>query len=532
MDIRNIGNRCVAAGFALLGTLAVLGHAWVTEDAFITFRYVSNTLQGYGPVFNVGEHVHGYTHPLWFLLLTGTSWIYRDPIIVSAVLGLVLTFATIFLVGTALFRTPGATRTQATLGTAIFALLCASSVPWLSFQTGGLENSLSHLLIAAVIIEFCQHDVERPFRLTLLLGLLCLSRPDLALLALPISLALLASVGSIRTVAAMAAGALPLVGWLAFSWLYYGTPVPNTAYAKLGIFPNWTYAVGQGLAYVGDWALYDPVAAAGGALLLYFGFRFSQAKRHYACAAGIVLYLLWIVWIGGDFMRGRFLLPVFTASLVFGLLLALPRLRVHALALRSPRLATGALILIALFVLKFHQDGNLVENHGIRNERNHYPGYHLRAYLRTGRVVNPYLDLTFADDLRAYAKRFGPLTIHSRNPGTLGYLSGPEVSIIDTLGLTDAYIAQLPKPYLFDHEPRPGHPDKVIPLAYLARRGDIAFLRGWQEAIKARDGEFLSQPRQYVNSKAFWIPVGPVGRIVDEVPGLDPAAASTSRDSR
>src|SRR5262245_21524173 len=55
--------------FACAVTVAVFLKAWVSEDAFITFRYVANVLAGHGPVFNVGERVQGYTHPLWFILL-------------------------------------------------------------------------------------------------------------------------------------------------------------------------------------------------------------------------------------------------------------------------------------------------------------------------------------------------------------------------------------------------------------------------------------------------------------------------------
>ena len=44
---------------------------WVCDDAYITFRHVLNCLGGYGPVFNPGERVQAYTHPLWFLLLLG-----------------------------------------------------------------------------------------------------------------------------------------------------------------------------------------------------------------------------------------------------------------------------------------------------------------------------------------------------------------------------------------------------------------------------------------------------------------------------
>ncbi len=53
---------------ALLGWLASL--SWfLTDDAFISFRYARNLLEGHGLVFNPGEYVEGYSNFLWVLEL-------------------------------------------------------------------------------------------------------------------------------------------------------------------------------------------------------------------------------------------------------------------------------------------------------------------------------------------------------------------------------------------------------------------------------------------------------------------------------
>ncbi len=44
--------------------------AWLNDDSMFTIRTILNWLDGYGPVFNLGERVQAYTHPLWFLLLS------------------------------------------------------------------------------------------------------------------------------------------------------------------------------------------------------------------------------------------------------------------------------------------------------------------------------------------------------------------------------------------------------------------------------------------------------------------------------
>src|SRR5437764_1315440 len=44
-----------------------LRHAWITDDAYISFRYAGNLLHGRGLVFNAGERVEGYSNFLWTL---------------------------------------------------------------------------------------------------------------------------------------------------------------------------------------------------------------------------------------------------------------------------------------------------------------------------------------------------------------------------------------------------------------------------------------------------------------------------------
>ena len=42
---------------------------WLSDDAFISFRYARNWVDGHGLVFNHGERVEGYTNFLWVAML-------------------------------------------------------------------------------------------------------------------------------------------------------------------------------------------------------------------------------------------------------------------------------------------------------------------------------------------------------------------------------------------------------------------------------------------------------------------------------
>jgi arabinofuranosyltransferase len=113
---------------------------------------------------------------------------------------------------------------------------------------------------------------------------------------------------------ALAVGALPAIAWTGFSLWYYGFPFPNTAYAKLGTGLSMAERIPQGVAYLADSFSRDrltmPAIVAG----IVFGLRSAGFDR--ALATGMIGYLIYVVWIGGDFMSGRFLTVPLLAAVV------------------------------------------------------------------------------------------------------------------------------------------------------------------------------------------------------------------------
>ena len=63
--------------------------AWVSDDAYLTFRTIEVWFAGQGPNFNVGQRIWGTTSPLWFLLLSAgrpfTGDLYRVALTLSAI---------------------------------------------------------------------------------------------------------------------------------------------------------------------------------------------------------------------------------------------------------------------------------------------------------------------------------------------------------------------------------------------------------------------------------------------------------------
>lgn len=72
---------------------------WKLDDAYITFSYARNWVEGHGIVFNVGERVEGYTCFLW-VALSALGLLLGAPIEAwSTILG--VAFALITLAATA-----------------------------------------------------------------------------------------------------------------------------------------------------------------------------------------------------------------------------------------------------------------------------------------------------------------------------------------------------------------------------------------------------------------------------------------------
>ena len=152
---------------------------------------------------------------------------------------------------------------------------------------------------------------------------------------------------------------LPLIIWTLFSLVYYGFPFPNTAYAKLGGAIPFGDRFLQGVLYLIDSLLRDPLTLS----LIVIGMvaGFFQGKELKAISWGILLYLLYVVVIGGDFMSGRFLTSLLLASVVI-----LSRVKMNSYSAISLSIF---IVLMGLCLIQKGSVSNVVDPNGIADER-------------------------------------------------------------------------------------------------------------------------------------------------------------------
>ena len=449
--------------------------AWLCDDAYITYRTIDNLQAGHGLVWNVGERVQPHTHPLWMLLVATVTWITGDLYETVFGIGIVLTLATALITTRILGAGWGSVTT--------LIILCLSR-SFIDFSTGGLEDPLSHILLAAFLwITFQPADEERRIpRATaqaLIIGLALTTRMDTLLLYAPTLLLLVRSNLSRRGLRIFAIGFSPFIAWEIFSLIYFGFPFPNVAYAKLGIAIPFTEVSQQGLAYLQNSFRNDPITTI--TMAAGIGLTFiRRTPRSLPIAIGTLLYLAYIVRVGGDFMGGRMLsLPLLASAILLG--------RAVATLNWKPALAFPLAAVVLGFLAPFPTPTtgsdfapaerllDAADTNGIADERMVY-------YRATGLLSSFRLKFEKPHDerdmpahswaVRGYEASKKPASVMPRSTvGYFGFFAGPKVHVVDTNALTDAFLARIPR--LARHKTRNerdwriGHFTRKLPAGYL-----------------------------------------------------------------
>ncbi len=307
----------VAYALWVLFGVIIIRAAWISDDAFITLRTIDNFVNGYGLTWNVGERVQSYTHPLWMFLISGIYFLSREAYYTVIGLSLAVSLLTLGIVIRSTKQ-----RNLATLAGLGILLI---SKAFVDYSTSGLENPLSHLLLAMFLFIYLRVE-ETPsnrqvFLLSLTAGLATLNRMDTILLYLPALAWVLWKKRDRQAIGWMVIGFLPFIAWELFSLVYYGFPFPNTAYAKIVNGISRTNLLEQGYLYFLNSLQWDPITLTAVGLAISWSFWRGKTIERYA-ALGLGLYLLYVLWIGGDFMSGRF----FSVLVLGSVMLILPQI--------------------------------------------------------------------------------------------------------------------------------------------------------------------------------------------------------------
>ena len=303
--------------FALLiFTCVITALAWQSDDSYHAYIMAKNLVDGNGFVYNIGQRATATTCPLFTLVVAAGYFVIRDMFFVSLLINIVFSALAFRIL------IKDYCRTSRQIICCLIALLGSAS--FVSYTTSGLENSMLFFLGACFLnrnFSYERYDSKNMFAMAILISLIAMTRMDAVLIFVPMALyAYLGrrdAVSFIKAVGLGFAGLLPFILWELFSTFYYGFPFPNTAYAKLGTGIAFSDYLIRGARYFLNAAVCDPILLIVPLFALAAAF-YVRKVQYLICMAGPVIYWIYLLCVGGDFMMGRhFTLPFFLSLICY-----------------------------------------------------------------------------------------------------------------------------------------------------------------------------------------------------------------------
>jgi arabinofuranosyltransferase len=252
--------------------------------------------------------------------------------------------------------------------------------------------------------------------------------------------------------------------WELFSLFYYGIPFPNTAIAKLNTGISKIALIRQGAHYFINSLRMDTITLTMITLSMVLAFL-SKSLHRISIAIGIGLYLGYVLYIGGDFMSGRyFSLPLIVAVILLS-----------TFELKSlPVFGISLILVIAIGLLPFFTMIERRPTYGENRENN-------IVFFDVHKISDERLVYAERTGLLAALQRFSPQVVYSQEDwvfsaeyprevhivgamGLNGLRDGPNIHVIDRNGLADPLIARMPLDDIQDW--RIGHFHHITPAGY------------------------------------------------------------------
>ncbi len=282
--------------------------AFKIDDAYISFVYAKNLMQGHGLTYN-GVIVEGYSNFLWTLLVAPFIALDFDPLVTARVLSL-LSACAILLITEKLIRqlNPGLSQ----WGPFLALLVLALSTPFAAWTMGGLETMLMTLWVTLFV--YLERLPERRAAFLSLLAVLAaaLTRPEgVMLFPLLLTYRLVYKKQPIRQVLLQSLlFVVPFSLYLAWRYLTYGYWIPNTAFLKLD--SGWQTTL-KALSWLAAYWATRPLVAG---LMVLAVVHLLMAKALFNHDWGLVTltglaFVAFVLYAGPDWMpHYRFLVPV------------------------------------------------------------------------------------------------------------------------------------------------------------------------------------------------------------------------------
>ncbi|MDX2113637.1 MAG: hypothetical protein SFW63_07910 [Alphaproteobacteria bacterium] len=476
----------------LVGGWFAYANWFYLDDAYIAFRYAWHFAQGHGLVWYPGSQVYGYTNFLFTLLIgllmkTGLSAEAASSLLsLPAYLGvLILTYHM------------GGRWLGSHAAGVISSLALATHLTMNGYATSGLETSLqTFLILLAYHSIFLAIEQQEDARWRWLAGAFSMAamlvRLDSAvLLAAPLACYALVRVHACLRketswpqflLSGVQIAALPVLGlslMFAFCHSMYGQLLPNSFYVK--VHDEWQMA--NGLRYLMSFLFYQELMPFFLALLA-FGFwasaKFSM-RFHLPLLvlfAAMICWLAYLLYVGGDFMQFRFMVP----------LLPLMTLFLCAVIMRFAREDNRDFF--ALMLVAFLLYGNVVQRNYFTAERSTDATGIESFDLMKSHVMAKDISWLIAGQMLGklfYSGSAQDVKIAVTAAGAISY--GSKLPVMDMLGLNTRAVVDHAMPHM------PGKPGHAIKASFdFILHEQVHLLVGHPNFLRYHDNRYTCLP--------------------------------------
>lgn len=325
-----------------------LKYSFIQDDAFISFRYSKNLVNGHGLVYNPGgEKVEGYTNFSWVLLMALAMKLGLDPVNASKTIGIISYLLMIVVANFLCYWLIVKNKNQRVGWLTILPLIALLLIPLnkssASWATGGLETSFFTLLVvAAFVLVFLLEDIKKPsfwLGFNILLIILCLTRPEGIFFAAMVNVYAWwrlhssdsswwrSAIEIIKRNLLLIFALLIYVGW---KIIYYRSILPNTFYVK-----GTENLFGLGLTYFYYYLKSYPylivsflVVFCQAVVILFRHWKqknktTNEEKLYFVLVVSIIIFLIYVIRIGGDYLEYRPLTYIYPLLIISSCLLTI-----------------------------------------------------------------------------------------------------------------------------------------------------------------------------------------------------------------
>ncbi len=453
---------------AFVGIITIL--AWQSDDAYHGYVMAKHFVEGDGFVYNIGERSSASSCPLFTLVIAAAYFVTREMFFTSLIVCIAFSAAA-YLILVYKFC-----KTKEQILMSFFAL--TGSTAFVSYTTSGLENSMLFFLSALFLKLYFDHDRftgKQMLQLALVFSAIALTRMDAVLMFIPVIvyvyLAKREKTSFFNAVWIGLAGLLPFILWELFSLFYFGFPFPNTAYVKLGTDIALIEYMKRGVWYGIFTLLNDLLVILIPAIFMAVTVFMKKVKYLYL-SAGLLLYVFYIIYIGGDFMMGRHFTVIFLIS-VCGLNVLFNKENEDFVKIRKCQMLYFLFVIIGMVYthtfasvigsqyLFGHEIGSSISDEREVYQRTTGLYNNVRSLITKGDLcIRDTWNYQSTDEVRELGL-IGNITDNS--PGILVYYNS-DLYLNDTYGLGDPFLSKLPA--IKDENWRVGHMKRKLPEGY------------------------------------------------------------------